>query len=724
MNIFFAIFFIGIVLYFLAALSSLLFAKNKSLNMVSMVISIAASVFMLIAVFAEYKIYHLDTFEINMFGALFDPLKMLLKVDIISIMFLMVMSISSIIITVYIYTATQKGEIKIAYHRSNFLSNLFMMILSFMIFANNSYFLTFLISCAVLLVFIMLASDFTNKEAAAKATTYLIWGNIAAILITIAYSIILKESGMLTINGFEVALMPYNMSNITFIMIMVGVIILLSLIPRTNYNHVRLLINGLFSKIILLVLFRFVINLYSANISLLTILVLLAISLSSALYNSYKASVTIEGYKWLRYVDLALNSICFVSIVFSLYADNLGYYLISEQIRNSTMVMILCSIFLYPAIAIIIHNLDKIDKSKRFKLLALTVFVPKALLPPIGGFAGIFVMISNISALLDIENFSKTILLIASAFGLIYVYLLYVYAHMKFFINVIDSGYEPEEIHSKRKISKMNFIILAFSVFLTFITGIIPTFLGYGISILYSSQVIVTLIANVIIMLVLVYFMNATQMTNTLKSLQVKNIKEVIAKEGLYHIVLKAVSFVFLIVGGTFYSVSNSLVLDGVKSYSVLGVMYIILSVFLLYDKDIDFKDLYVELYMMLIIILDSVTYPAGKSIPMTFLKILLAIVYIVIVAFAFQRQRFKIKDTYDRILSNARMYLYIAFFLTFFAVFDLPFGGLWGYVLYIAVGLVLFVITYIVISIVSIFLFKKKIYRKIIGNFKRMPEK
>ena len=723
MDIFFILFFIGISLYFLGSISSLFFYLNKKSDIVSLILSLLASVIMSVSAF-EFIYYinnvngksetvtTIESLELGIFGDLFKPLEMSFKVDMFSAILLLVISLSSIVISIYIYTSSLKGEIKVSYNKSSFLANLFMIILSFIILANQGYFLTLLISCAVVLIFTMLASDFKNREAAKGATHYLILGNIAVILIIIAYVL----SNRLTVNGFEAGLIPYDKRNVVFMMIMTGVIILLSVIPTTNYSHVRLLINGLFSKIILFILFRFVVNLFSGNISMVCILILLAAGLVSVFYNSYKASLTIEGFKWLKHADIALNALCFTSIIFSLYADNLGAGLIAEQIRISTYIMILCSIVLYPAVTVIIHSYNKIDKSKRFKLIALCIFIPKALLPPIGGFAGIFMIMSNVSALLDLNYMLKTLLLIASVFGLIYVYLFYIYAHMKFFINVIDAGYEPKSVEAKRKISRGNIAIICFSIIFTFITGFgltdIISEVGSGMGVVYSGEtltVIAKLVINVGTMFMLVYFLNSTQVSNTLRAFYPSEIKKAAADEGIYHVYLKLASFIFLLVGGTFYSISGNLILEGVKSFAILGVMYIIMSSFLLYDKDIDFKDLYIELFMMCVIMIDSVS-PQELLI-----KIFMGSLYIVFLAYAIYRQKVKIRDNYDRLLYNGKIYLYIAFFITFFIEFTLPLEKPWNYVLYLFIGIIMFIVIFIVSSLISINVFSKKSYKKLL---------
>lgn len=708
MNLFVLLFYIGIGLYLTAALAALFFSSKSYSNVLSMVISIAASVTMAAAAMIEYLVYGFEEIELTLFGTLFDPLRMTIRVDTFSTIFLIVTSISSIIITIYIYTATIHKEIRISYFKSSILANLFMVILSFILLANQSYFLTFLIGCAVVLIFIMLTSEFEDQEAAKRANLFLILGNIGGILITVAFALVLVGSGMLTVTGFEAALVPYPLRNITFLLIMTGIMILIGVNPSTKHSHIRLLLNGLFSKVILFIVFRFVVSLYSGNIALLTILMLLALGILFAGYHSIKAAVTIDGFQWLRHADLALNAICFISIIFSLYADNLGYSLIADQIRVSTLVMLLCSVVLYPAITIIIHGLEKADKSKRFKSIALAIFVPKALLPPIGGFAGIFIIISNISAMLDLSNFLKTLLLLASVFALIYVYLFYIYSHMKFFINVIDAGYEPEQEHSKRKISKTNLVIIYFSVILTFVTGFIPTLVGYGIAITYNFKAIVMLVSNGILMMLLVYFLNVTQTNATRNSLRLSVWRQAVKENGSYHMVRKCISFLFLLVAGTFFSVSHKLIMEGIQSYSILGVMYIILSIFLLYDKDIDFQDLYMELFMMLAITVDAVTtqYLAQYII----VKVLMGLICLLLIGFAIFRQRVKIRDSYDRFLANGKIYLYIAFFITFYANdIELPFGGFWSYPVYIVIGSVLFVLVYILASLICVHVFHKK---------------
>ena len=719
MNLFFILFFTGISLYFLASISSLFFYIHKNSDIVSLVLSLLASFVILISALTEYVVYKFQTFEFNLFGDLFAPLRMNIKIDTFSTLTLFVMAAVSIIMTVYIYTSTLKGEIKVSYNKSSFLANLFMIILSFIIFANQSYFLALLISCAVVLIFVMLASDFNDRESAERGTHYLISGNIAVILIIIGYSL---TSGMLTVKGFEAELAPYILRNIIFMFIMTGIIILLSVIPKTGHNHVRLLINGLFSKILLFILFRFVLNLFSGNISIICILILLAAGLLSIFYNSYKASATIDGFKWLKHVDLALNSLCFTSIIFSLYADNLGAGLIAQQIRISTYIMILCSIVLYPAVTIIINSIKNVDKSKRFKFIALCVFIPKSLLPPIGGFAGIFMIISYISSIpvLIGRDLPKLLLLIASVFGFVYVYLFYIYAHMKFFINVIDAGYEPAETEAKRKISRTNLLIICFSVALTFITGFttpnIASELGAELGSVYSGGILyisVRIAAGVIIMLILTYFINSTQVSNTLRVFRISEIKKTISEEGQYHVYIRLASFIFLLVSGTFYSISGNLLLDGAHSFAVLGVMYILVSVFLLYVKDIDFKDLYIELYMMCVIIIDLII-PDTAQLPV---KIFMGVLYLFFLGYAIYRQRAKITDNYDRILASGKIYLYRAFFLTFFTSVTLSFGGLFSYLLYVIIGVVLFVAVYIVSVIISINVFKNKIYRKTIGD-------
>jgi len=702
-NVFFILFFIGIALYFLASVASIFVSSDKYSDKIPLIISLAASVSMAGAAVVEYFIYDFAIAEMDLFGELFSPVKLSIKADTISTLTLLVASIVSIIISVYIYTATQKRDIKVAYFKSGFLANLFMIVLSFMTVSNQSYFLTFLIGCAIVLIFTMLSSDFENREAASKANRYLILGNIAAIVITIGYSFVLQGSGMLTVNGFEAALVPLGMRNVTFMMIMGGIFILLSVIPVTNHNHIRLLMNGLFSKIILLITFRYVISLYSGNVSLYCILICLAAGIISVGYQSVRAAATIDGYKWLRHVDLALNAICFISIIFSMYADNLGGSLIADQIRGSAVVTIIASMVLYPAITIIIHCLGKVDKSKRFKVITLPIFIAKSLLPPIGGFAGIFIIISNTSALLDFGYFEKTLMLLVSLFVFSYTYIYYIYAHMKFFINVIDSGYEPEDAKARRKISKVNLIIIVFSALLTFMTGIIPAAVGYGISITYDLKSILMIISNVILMLIMVYFLNYTQVNTSMKIFGIKELKKAVAEKGGYHMMLKALSFIFLIIASIFFSISHVLIVDALTSYSILAVMYMLLSIFLLYDKDIDFQDLYAELFMMLAVIVKAV-------IPQSLIiDILMAIVCVFVIAFSLYRQKVKIYDKYDRFLVNGKIYLYIAFFLTNYADFTFNVNGVWKYVLHIIIGIIMFVVVYIVSSLISTHVFKRK---------------
>lgn len=705
MNLFFILFFISIGFYLLTAIGALLSShpKGKISDFLLTVLSVTASGIMLAAAVVEAVVYQFAEIEYTLWGELLYPVSLTLKMDNLSTVFLLISSVSSIVISIYIYVSSMKREIGVSHYKSSFLANLFMIILAFMICANQSYFVLLLIACAIVLLFLMQASDFQDEAASKKAIGYLIAGNAAVIVMTLGYALVLSGSGLLTVNGFEASLMAYLPRNIAFVMIMGGFILLIGLIPETKHSHVRLLLNGLFSKILLFLLFRYVIQLFSGTISILPILTLLGCALVVAAIFSIKASVEIDGFKWLRYSDIALNAMCFIAVLFSFYADNLGYALIAEQIRNSTSVMILCSIVIYPAVTILIHALQTVDKSKRFKGIALAIFVAKSLLPPIGGFAGIFIIISNISSILDLNQLTKSISLFAVIFGLVYVYLFYIYAHMKFYINVVDAGYEPKVSEEKRKISKLNLGIVAFSVLLTFAAGMVPTVSGYGISILYTGKSIFMLVCNVLLMLLLVYFLQFSQVHTSLRTLAVADFKKSLEKNGTYHTLLKLCSFAFLLIAGTFFSVSGNFIVDGISSYAILGVMYIIVSIFMLYDKDIDFQDLYFELFMMLALIVDAVT-------PKVILvDILMAVIALFLIAFAIYRQRVKIHDTYDRILANGKIYLYIAFFLSYYATIPWPFNGFWYYLASVVCGILFFVLVYVGASFICLNVFQKK---------------
>ncbi len=705
MNLFFVLFLISIAFYFAATICSLLSAnpKIKISDFAITVLSVIASGIMLAATMVEAIVYQFAEIEYTFLGDLFYPVSLSLKMDNLSTVFLLISSVSAIVISVYIYVSSMKREIGVSHYKSSFLANLFMIVLALMICANQSYFVLLLIECAVVLLFIMQVSDFNNEVASKKAIGYLIAGNAAVILMILGYALVLSGSGLFTIHGVEAALMSYFPRNIAFVMIMGGFIVLVGLIPETTHSHVRLLSNGLFSKILLFLLFRYVVNLFSGTISIITILILLACALAVAAIFSVRASMETNGFRWLRYSDIALNAMCFIAVLFSLYADNLGYALIAEQIRNSTSVMILCSIVIYPAVTILIQSLQNVDKSKRFKGIALAIFVPKSLLPPIGGFAGIFIIISNISSLLDLHQLAKSIFLFASIFGLVYVYLFYIYAHMKFYINVVDAGYEPKVSEEKRKISKLNLGIVAFSVLLTFVAGMVPAVSGYGISILYTGKSILMLACNVLIMLLLVYLLQFSQVNTSFHKLAITDFKQSLAKNGIYHTFLKLCSFVALLVAGTFFSVSGNFIVDGISSYAVLGVMYIVVSIFMLYDKDIDFQDLYYELFMMLALIVDAVTPRV------VIVDIIMAIIGVFLIAFAIYRQRVKIRDTYDRILANGKIYLYIAFFLTYYATIQWPFNGFWDYVASAVSGIIFFALVYVVASFICLYVFQKK---------------
>lgn len=703
MHLFYILFFIGIALYFITAMLSLLSFRKKISDLFLTVLSTVASGVILVATVVLAVAYEFATVEFTLLGNLFYPMSLTFKVDAGSAIFLMISSISAMVISVYIYAATMRKEIPVSHHKSSCLANLFMLILALMTCANQSYFMLFLVECAVVLLFFMLVSDFENMEAPKKAIRYLVVGNAAIILMTIGYAMILSGSGLLTAHGFEASLMAYLPRNISFALIMLGFIALVGLLPENSHSHVRLLANGLFSKVLLFLLFRFVVNLYSGTISVIAILLLLASGLVVTALYSVKASLETDGFRWLRYSDVALNALSFVFILFSLYADNLGYGLIAENIRNSTMVMILCSIVLYPAVTVLIHSLDKVDKSKRFKGLALAIFISKALLPPIGGFAGIFIIISNISALLDLSQLLKTIVLLASVFSLVYVYLFYIYAHMKFYINVVDAGYEPEVASEKRKITKTNLCIVAFSILLTFLTGFVPSLVGYGMTVVYTAKSVVLLICNVCIMLLLTYFLQRSQVNTSVYKLAISDFKKSLKQNGVYHTLLKICSLALLLMAGTFFSISGNFIVDGMQSYSTLGVMYIVVSIFMLYDKDIDFQDLYMELFMMLAVIVRAVTPTV------LIVEILMGAVCLFLIAFSIFRQRVKIRDSYDRILANGKIYLYISFFLTYYATIPWPFSGFWYYLASALTGIIFFVLVYIAASFICLYVFQKK---------------
>ncbi len=712
MNIFLILFFTGIGFYFIAALAALIFSSNRYSDRISLVFSLIASGIMISASIVEAVVYKFEYTEINILADVFSPLEINIAFDSLNIIFLAAAAISAAVVSIYIYSLSVRREINVSYYKSSFLANLFMAVLSLLIGANQGYFLTMLIGLNVLIVFVMLVSDFENRTEAKKAVTFLITGNIAVMIITVAYALIVSNCGLFTVNGFEASLLPYPERNITFTMLMAGIFILLFFVPVSNHKHINLLINGLFSKILLLVMFRFIVNLYAGTVSIIPILIFLSAAIFLTGFFSVKASLTIDGKEWLRYVDISLNFLCMVSIIFCLYASNLGYSLIADQIRISTAVMIICSIVLYPAISVIINSMISIDKSKRFKGIALIIFIAKSLLPPMGGFAGIFIIISNISGILDLTNFLKTVILLFFVSAFVYMYLLYIYSHMKFYINAIDEGYEPSAEKVRRKLSVTNLCIILFSLVLTFVTGFIPTLIGYGIAMVYSAKGILMIAGNIVIMLVLTYFLNFTQVNTTFRMFSPSELKNMVKNTGAYHSFLKLVSFIFLIIAGTFFSISNVMIVDGVKSYSVLGVMYIIVSIFMLYDKDIDFQDLYVELYMTIAIIVNAVTPPV------LIIKLLMGAVGILAVSFAIFRQRVKIRDIYDRTLANGKIYLYIAFFLTYFADFTFPFDGmLWGYILHVVIGLILFVLVYIIASVLSVNIFQKRGKRRVRKN-------
>ena len=664
MNLFFALFLISIALYFVAGV----YAKKK------MILSILASSVMLIAAVVEALLYQFE------------------NIDNLSIVFLIMTSISSILIT--IYTREEK---------SGLLPNLFMIVLPFMICTKQNNLLLFLIETAVVILFFMLISHQQDEKTTKRAIQYLVVANAAVIIMSVGYALILSGSGLSSIHGFEAALMPYFSRNLAFIMIMGGFIALIGFIPATKQSHVRLLLNGLFSKILLFLLFRYVVNLFSGMVSIVTIWILLACALIVSGLFSVKASVETGEFRWLRYSDIALNAICFVTILFSFYADNLGYALIAEQIRNAASVMILCSIVIYPAVAILMHALPNVDKTKRFKGIALVIFIIKALLPPLGGFAGVFIIISNISSLLDLGQLVKSIFLFATLFALVFVYLYYIYAHMKFYINVVDAGYEPKVAEEKRTISKLNLYIVAASIFLTFITSLFPSFAGYGISILYTGKSILMLICNIVIMLLAVYFLQFSQVNTSFRKLAVSDFKQSLQKNGLYHTVLKIASFLCLLVAGTFFSVSGNLIAEGISSYAILGVMYIVVSIFMLYNKDIDFQDLYFELFMMLALIVEAVTPQV------VIVDVLMAVIALFLIAFTLYRQQIKIQDTYDRLLVNGKIYLYIAFFLTCYVRISWPFTGFWYYLASAVSGILLFAIVYVVVALLCLYVFQKK---------------